>query len=57
MAERMIAEYDKYWGACESFNTLIFVSVALDPRYKLSDYTRFATYERFGEIKGEEVWK
>uniref|UniRef100_A0A8I6XXJ4 Zinc finger BED domain-containing protein RICESLEEPER 2-like n=1 Tax=Hordeum vulgare subsp. vulgare TaxID=112509 RepID=A0A8I6XXJ4_HORVV len=57
MAERMIAKYNKYWGDHESFNILIFVAVALDPRYKLSDYTRFATYEMFGEIKGEEVWK
>ncbi|XBI43967.1 hypothetical protein VPH35_108675 [Triticum aestivum] len=57
MAERMIAKYKKYWGDHESFNILIFVAVALDPRYKLSDYTRFATSEMFGEIKGEEVWK
>lgn len=45
MAKRMIAKYKKYWGDHESFNTLVFVAVALDPRYK------------FGEVKGEEVWK
>jgi hypothetical protein len=57
MAKRMLVKYNKYWGDHTSFNILIFVAVALDPRYKLSNYTKIATLEMFGEVKGEEVWK
>eukprot|EP00267_Zea_mays_P045151 XP_020397404.1 zinc finger BED domain-containing protein RICESLEEPER 2-like [Zea mays] len=56
MAKRMLAKYNKYWGDHTSFNILIFVAVALDPRYKLSNYTKIATLEMFGEVHGEVVW-
>jgi len=56
MAKRMLAKYNKYWGDHTSFNILIFVAVALDPRYKLSTYTKIATLEMFGEVHGEVVW-
>jgi hypothetical protein len=32
------------------------VVVALDPRYKLSNYTKIATLKMFGEVHGEVVW-
>jgi hypothetical protein len=56
MAKRMLAKYNKYWGDHTSFNILIFVAVALDPRYKLSNYSKIATLEMFGEVHGEVVW-
>jgi hypothetical protein len=56
MAKRMLAKYNKYWGDYKSFNILIFVAVALDPRYKLGNYTKIATLEMFGKVKGELVW-
>lgn len=40
----------------ENMNLLIFVATALDPRYKLSNYTKLAIGEMFGEEKGENVW-
>ncbi|XP_073368017.1 zinc finger BED domain-containing protein RICESLEEPER 2 [Aegilops tauschii subsp. strangulata] len=40
----------------ENLNLLIFIAAALDPRYKLSDFTRLATLEIFGVESGEKVW-
>jgi hypothetical protein len=40
----------------ENINLLIFVATTHDPRYKLSNYTKLATGEMFGEEKGEKVW-
>ncbi|WVZ56860.1 hypothetical protein U9M48_007332 [Paspalum notatum var. saurae] len=40
----------------ENINLLIFVAVALDPRYKLSEYTELAIQEIYGESTGEKVW-
>jgi hypothetical protein len=57
LAKRILLKYNKYWCDHTSFNIFIFVDVALDPRYKLSNYTKIATLEMFGEVKGEEVWK
>ncbi|XP_010229678.1 zinc finger BED domain-containing protein RICESLEEPER 2-like [Brachypodium distachyon] len=59
MGTRMKEKYDKYWGtwrAKENMNLLIFVAVALDPSYKLSDYTQLAIEEMFGEETGRRVW-
>ncbi|XBI28102.1 hypothetical protein VPH35_052403 [Triticum aestivum] len=56
MGERMLDKYNKYWADHKSFNILIFAAVALDPRYKLSNYIKIATFEMFGQINGEEVW-
>jgi hypothetical protein len=52
MAKRMLLKYNKYWGDHTSFNIIIFVVVALGPRYKLSNYRKIATLEMFGEVKG-----
>lgn len=38
-------------------NLIIFFCVAIDPRYKLSDYTKMATLEMFGHEIGEELWE
>jgi hypothetical protein len=40
----------------ENMNLLIFVTIALDLRYKLSNYTKLAIGEMFGEEKGDKVW-
>ncbi|XP_025800207.1 zinc finger BED domain-containing protein RICESLEEPER 2-like [Panicum hallii] len=40
----------------ENMNLLIFVATALDPRYKLSSYTKLVILEMFGEEKGQKVW-
>ena len=40
----------------ENLNLLIFVAADLDPRYKLSDFTRLTTLEIFGAECGEKVW-
>jgi hypothetical protein len=40
----------------EKMNLLIFIATTLDPRYKLSNYTKLAIWEIFGETKGQKVW-
>jgi hypothetical protein len=40
----------------ENMNMLIFVAAALDPRYKLSEYTKLAIEEMFSEENGHKVW-
>jgi hypothetical protein len=35
----------------ENMNLLIFLATAIDPRYKLSNYTKLAIREMFGEEK------
>jgi hypothetical protein len=40
----------------ENINLLIFVAAFLDPRYKLSLYTKISVEEIFGEEKGQLVW-
>ena len=41
----------------ENINLLIFVAALLDPRYKLSLYTRISVEEIFGEESGKLVWE
>ncbi|CAN6374533.1 unnamed protein product [Urochloa humidicola] len=41
----------------DMLNLNIFFCVAVDPRYKLSDYTKMATLEMFGREIGEELWE
>ncbi|CAO2190093.1 unnamed protein product [Urochloa humidicola] len=41
----------------ENINLLIFVAAVLDPRYKLSLYTKLSVEEIFGEERGQLVWK
>jgi hypothetical protein len=41
----------------ENMNLLIFVAACLDPRYKLSLYTKITVEEIFGEERGQLVWE
>lgn len=41
----------------ENINLLIFVAAVLDPRYKLSLYTKITIEEIFGQERGELVWE
>ncbi|XP_025825381.1 zinc finger BED domain-containing protein RICESLEEPER 2-like [Panicum hallii] len=41
----------------ENFNLLMFVAGCLDPRYKLSMYTKITVEEIFGEERGQLVWE
>eukprot|EP00267_Zea_mays_P054567 XP_020407811.1 zinc finger BED domain-containing protein RICESLEEPER 2-like [Zea mays] len=41
----------------ENLNLLIFVAGCLDPRYKLSMYTKITVEEIFGEARGQLVWE
>ena len=41
----------------ENMNLLIFVAGCLDPRYKLSMYTKITVEEIFGEERGQLVWE
>lgn len=41
----------------ENMNLLIFVASALDPRFKLSNYTKLVIGEMFGEVNGLKVWE
>nr|XP_045084041.1 zinc finger BED domain-containing protein RICESLEEPER 4-like [Aegilops tauschii subsp. strangulata] len=68
MAERMKEMYDKYRGNWhepdpnkkgkekDNMNLLIFIATALDPRYKLAEYTHLAILEMYGDDKGPKVW-
>jgi hypothetical protein len=40
----------------ENINLLIFVAAVMDPRYKLSLYTKLTVEEIFGEERGQLVW-
>ena len=40
----------------ENINLLIFIAAILDPRYKLSLYTKLTVEEIFGEERGQLVW-
>jgi len=40
----------------ENINLLIFIDAVLDPRYKLSLYTKLTVEEIFGEERGQLVW-
>jgi hypothetical protein len=41
----------------ENMNLLIFIAGCLDPRYKLSMYTKITIEEIFGEETGQLVWE
>ena len=63
---------DKYWGLWhenfelqnekgkgkekENIDLLIFIVDVLDPRYKLSQYTKIAIDEMYGDGVGQKVW-
>lgn len=52
MATRMKEKYDKYWDNTDNTNFLLYVSVVLDPRYKMH-YVKFC----FGNLYGSESSK
>ncbi|XP_073153666.1 zinc finger BED domain-containing protein RICESLEEPER 2-like [Henckelia pumila] len=54
MAERMKAKFDKYWGAPEKMNKMIFVACVLDRRFKF-EYVSFVLLSMYGEEKGEKM--
>ncbi|XP_075500477.1 zinc finger BED domain-containing protein RICESLEEPER 2-like [Primulina tabacum] len=54
MARRMKAKFDKYWGAPEKMNKMIFVFCVLDPRFKF-DYVAFVLLRMYGQEKGEKM--
>ncbi|XP_075473679.1 zinc finger BED domain-containing protein RICESLEEPER 2-like [Primulina tabacum] len=54
MARRMKAKFDKYWGAPEKMNKMIFVSCVLDPRFKF-DYVAFVILRMYEQEKGEKM--
>lgn len=54
MAQRMKVKYDKYWGDIEKVNKLLFVAIALDPRYKLV-VVEFWFKKIFGNKKADEI--
>ena len=71
MGKRMLVKYYKYWGVKwvqkegdkdkekekdDLLNLVIFFCIAIDPRFKLSDYTKMATLEMFHD-NGEELWE
>jgi hypothetical protein len=73
MGKRMKDKFDKYWGLWhtdydhekgrgkgkekESLHLLIFVAGCLDPRYKLSMYTKITVEEIFGQERRQLVWE
>ena len=52
MTANMNAKFDKYWGNLEKQNKLLYVTVVLDPHYKL-DYLQFC----FQRIYEEDIVK
>ncbi|XP_073032144.1 zinc finger BED domain-containing protein RICESLEEPER 2-like isoform X2 [Primulina eburnea] len=54
MAKRMKSKFDKYWGAPEKMNKMIFIACVLDPRFKF-DYVAFVLLKMYGQEKGEQL--
>ncbi|XP_042400934.1 zinc finger BED domain-containing protein RICESLEEPER 2-like [Zingiber officinale] len=54
MAKRMKAKFDKYWGAPEKMNKMIFIACVLDPRFKF-DYVAFVLLRMYRQEKGEKI--
>ncbi|XP_075492436.1 zinc finger BED domain-containing protein RICESLEEPER 2-like [Primulina tabacum] len=56
MAKRMKSKFDKYWGAPEKMNKMIFIACVLDPRFKF-DYVAFvlSKMKMYGQDKGEQL--
>ncbi|KAL6641719.1 hypothetical protein ACP70R_019900 [Stipagrostis hirtigluma subsp. patula] len=53
MAACMKAKFDKYWGNVAVLNPLLFMAVALDPRFKLK-YLAFCSKRMYGQVKAKE---
>jgi hypothetical protein len=62
MGKRMLVKYYKYWGDREKergdhmLNLVMFFCVAIDPRYKLSNYINMAIFVVFGDESEEKLW-
>ena len=54
MAQRMKLKYDKYWGSVDRINLMLFVTVVVDPRYKLK-YVKFWFKQWYDEEKADEL--
>lgn len=54
MGKSMKEKFDKYWGDPVKMNSIIYVALVLDPRYKL-DYTKYLLIKMYGEPKGVDV--
>ena len=66
MGKRMLVKYYKYFGEKygekrgekdQLLNLVIFFCVAVDPRYKLSNYIKMATMVMFGDEIGDKLWE
>jgi hypothetical protein len=53
MAEHMKTKFDKYWGNLTTLNPLLFMAVALDPRYKLK-FLDFSSRILYDTVKAKE---
>ena len=56
MTTKMKEKYDKYWGNIDNLNLLLFVSLFLDPRWKMT-YVEFIIKQAYGPIDGNILIK
>ncbi|KAF2294845.1 hypothetical protein GH714_021438 [Hevea brasiliensis] len=56
MGDRMKVKFDKYWGDPNKMNKIIYITVVVDPRYKL-EFMEFALSTVYGKEKGMELAK
>ena len=54
MAQRMKLKYDKNWGNVDRINLMLFMAVAVDPRYKLK-YVKFWFKQWYDKEKTNEL--
>ena len=54
MAQRMKLKYDKYWGNVDRINLMLFMAIAVDPRYKLK-YVKFWFKQWYDKEKDDEL--
>ncbi|KAG5528854.1 hypothetical protein RHGRI_029495 [Rhododendron griersonianum] len=56
MAIEMKRKFERYWGDQEKFNPLLYVAVAMDPRFKLS-LVKYCYTKSKGKAEGEKMEK
>ncbi|KAF7121516.1 hypothetical protein RHSIM_Rhsim13G0233900 [Rhododendron simsii] len=56
MTIEMKRKFETYWGDVEKFNSLLYVAVALDPRFKLR-LVKFCYTKSKGKPVGEKMEK
>ena len=54
MAKRMRMKYDKYYGAPDKMNALVYIAAIFDPRYKLVGL-ELSLCDLFGDIEGSAI--